>query len=233
MTGLGLCMLTGSHAAQYKPLRLASEIRPPYAFEEHGAASGHDIEYVTLLLQRLGYQPVILFCSLTRALRLQQSGNVDGILGISKGEFNERENFLYFTSRPISYNKHVLFYRRDNPFQYEGLPSLRGKNVGVIRGYKYSPAFMYATYFKHDFSKDTEQNINKLLHKRIDLALADEDTGKYLIDKFDAKDKVVFDSTVISGGKLYLALSMQPEFKELMIKLDHAMDLDVEDGELK
>ncbi len=201
---------------QDKVLRLVSESWPPFAYECDSKACGVDVELVSHILATLGYQVQIQFVPWPRALARIQSGEADAILDISKGESNEREDSLLFPSEPLSINSNSLFYRKSEPFVYDGLTSLRGKRVAVVRGYNYSANFMSATFFSRDPGVSHEQNMKKLVRGRVDLALMDTAVGIHLMRTLHVEDQVAKDPTLFMSGKLYLAFASRPEFVNLV-----------------
>jgi polar amino acid transport system substrate-binding protein len=200
----------------YKVLRLVSESWPPFAYECDSKACGVDVELVAHVLATLGYQIQIQFVPWPRALARIQAGEADAILDISKGESNEREHSLLFPSEPLSISSHSLFYRKSEPFVYEGLTSLRGKRVAVVRGYNYSANFMSAAFFSRDPGVGHEQNMKKLVRGRVDLALMDTAVGIHLIRTLDVEDQIAKDPTLFISGKLYLAFASRPEYANLV-----------------
>lgn len=202
--------------AQHMVLRLVSESWPPFAYECDSKACGVDVELVAHVLAKLGYQIQIQFVPWPRALARIQAGEADAILDISKGESNEREHSLLFPSEPLSISSHSLFYRKSEPFVYEGLTSLRGKRVAVVRGYNYSANFMSAAFFSRDPGVGHEQNMKKLVRGRVDLALMDTAVGIHLIRTLDVEDQIAKDPTLFISGKLYLAFASRPEYANLV-----------------
>lgn len=199
-----------------KVLRLVSESWPPFAYECDSKACGVDVELVAHVLATLGYQVQIQFVPWPRALARIQAGDADAILDISKGESNEREDSLLFPSEPLSVSSNSLFYRKSEPFVYDGLASLRGKRVAVVRGYNYSANFMSATFFSRDPGGSHEQNMKKLVRGRVDLALMDTAVGIHLMRTLHVEDQVAKDPTLFMSGKLYLAFASRPEFANLV-----------------
>lgn len=202
--------------AQHKVLRLVSESWPPFAYECDSKACGVDVELVAHVLAKLGYQVQIQFVPWSRALARIQAGEADAILDVSKGESNEREEFLLFPGEPLSISSNSLFYRKSEPFFYEGLTSLRGKRVAIVRGYHYSANFMSATFFSRDLGGNHEQNMKKLVRERVDLALMDTAVGIHLIRTLNVEDQIAKDPTLFTSGKLYLAFASRPEYANLV-----------------
>lgn len=206
-----------------KTLRLVTESWPPYAYDCAGKACGMDVEVAMLVLARLGYEAKIQFVPWPRAQAQLQAGKADAILDISKGEINERESFLRFPAEPLSTSSSSLFYRKAEPFTYQGLASLRGKRVAVVRGYNYSANFMSATHFFRESGVSHEQNMKKLARGRVDLALMDTAVGFYLIHMLRLEGAIACDPTRFVSAKLYLAFASRPELAELVADFDREL----------
>lgn len=216
------CLLLASDL-KAESLRIIAESWPPYAYELDGQAVGMDVELTRQILSQLGYTPSFEFYPWTRALAMIRNGQADAILDITKGEMNEREHYLHFPDTYLSTSNSTLFFRRDHPFSYEGLPSLRGKRVAVVRGYNYSPDFFSAPYFIRDQGNGHEQNLKKLHRGRVDLALLNTAVALYWARKMRIETDVDFDPTVLSGGKLYIAFAFRPKLAELSAQFGPAL----------
>lgn len=221
---LFLCSMVGA-ANTPKPgvLRLVTESWPPYAYECDGKACGMDVEMVSQVLSRLGYQVQVQFVPWPRALSQLQVGKADAILDISKGERNERERFLLFPKEALSTSSSALFYRKSEPFTFTGLSSLAGKRVAVVRGYNYSANFMSATHFSRESGVSHEQNMKKLARGRVDLALMDSAVGLHLIRSLNLEAQIAVDATRFVSGQLYLAFAIRPELTELVADFEREL----------
>ena len=218
-----LCASAVVRAAPEKTLWLVTEAWPPYAYECGGEPCGVDVELVTHVLERLGYRIHIQFVPWPRAMAQLQGGKADAILDISKGVQNEREQILLFPAEPLSSSSNSLFYRKSEPFRYQGLASLSGKRVALVRGYNYSANFMSAPYFSRELGMSHEQNMKKLARGRVDLALMDTAVGLYLIRTLHLEEQITRDPTLFSAGKLYLAFASRPTFAGLVTDFEQEL----------
>ncbi|POB69281.1 amino acid ABC transporter substrate-binding protein, partial [Vibrio vulnificus] len=89
----------------------------------------------------------------------------------------ERTSYLNY-SQPYLENSLKFIKRSGDGFEYNGMDSLSGKNVGIIRNYGYGDEFLKATNFNKPEANDLVANAKKLLAKRIDLTLEDELVAK-------------------------------------------------------
>ncbi|WP_374400462.1 substrate-binding periplasmic protein [Niveibacterium sp.] len=190
-----------------RELFVVSEAFAPYVFEDNGQPSGFDYEVSKAVLAQMGHTLKLGFMPWRRALLMAQKGEVDAVLGIGRGDQNEREDYLAFPDEALSASRTTLFYLSARPFRYQGLFSLAGKTVGTLSGYAYSPDFANAPYFQREAVETHSQNLRKLLRGHIDLAMMDTAVGIYTARQMGVSDQVRYEPASISGGKLYLAFS--------------------------
>ncbi len=110
-----------------------------------------------------------------RALNEVRHGNIDVL--VATWLTTERTSFLKY-SEPYLENSVKFIKRKADGFQYNGLDSLSGKMVGIIRNYGYGDEFLNSKNFKKPEANDLVTNAKKLLAKRIDLTLEDEVVAK-------------------------------------------------------
>jgi polar amino acid transport system substrate-binding protein len=131
---------------------------------------------------------------------------------------SEREEVLDF-SKPYAANEIVFIKRKNDPFEFNGLESLKGKHVGVVRGYGYNNEFLRATHFTRDESRDFITCIKKLINKRLDLAIEDRIVGRIIManDNPDYLNRIDFTKNHLSKNELYICVGKNnPRKKEIL-----------------
>lgn len=137
-----------------------------------------------------------------------------------------------FMKRPI-YSQHVKFFSRKSlNWEYEGVESLKGKRLAVIRGFHYNDPELMA-YIKNNpkieklFHSDSVPKLIKMLDlNRIDIFIAGVGVANYHLDK--EKKKVQFKTGQRSLGKYENYISFSKNYKwglELKTKYDKAFDV--------
>lgn len=201
-----LAVLPPARAAQVE-LLIAAESFPPFSYMQDGQARGLDWELVQAVLAKLGARARLQVLPWKRAMLDIERGELDAVIGATRGDLNEREELLAFPDEPL-YSTHSRFYfRRDQPFVFDGLFTLKGKIVCVLAGYNYPPDFSAAAYFKRDLSATHEQSLRKLLAGRVDLALVHAGVAEYLIQREGWGQRLASDPTPIAPGRLYMGFS--------------------------
>ena len=132
---------------------------------------GISVEVVTAAMKTQGYDVQFKIMPWARALDEVKNGRVD--LLPATWYTKERTAYLRYSS-PYIENELSFIKLADNPFEYDGLASLKGLNVGIVRGYGYDSEFMADTGFNRPESGDLATNLKKLLSKRIDLTVEDK-----------------------------------------------------------
>jgi polar amino acid transport system substrate-binding protein len=196
-------------AANGEPLVLAAESFPPFSQMVEGQAQGLDWDVVQAVLSMLGLTARLEILPWKRALLDLEQGLLDGLIGVSPGDLNEREVVLAFPDEPLSGSHSRFFYRRAQPFVFDGLFTLKGKRISVLTGYQYPPDFNNAPYFQRDPSATHEQSLRKLLAQRVDLALVHAGVGEHLLQREGWASELAADPTPIAPGRLYVGFSRQ------------------------
>lgn len=215
---------TGAAAAGPRPsLRLAAESFPPFSFLEAGEPRGLDLEVVRPVLDGLGFDAQLSIVPWRRALLEVQQGTLDGIIGATRGDLNEREELLAFPEEPLSASFSRFYYRREQPFRFEGLFSLKGKRVAVLGGYRYPPDFTAAPYFVRQAVNTHEQCLHLLMAGRVELALVHAGVAEYVVHREGWQEKLAVDPTPIAPGQLWVGFSRRSGHEALAQRFGPAL----------
>ncbi|CAM3899551.1 transporter substrate-binding domain-containing protein [Vibrio aquimaris] len=136
---------------------------------------GVSVEILTEAMKSQGYDVDFKIMPWTRALNEVKDGRIDIL--VATWFTNERTAFLNY-SEPYLENSLKFIKRKGDAFEYNGMDSLSGKTVGIIRNYGYGDDFLGASNFKKPEANDLVSNAKKLVAKRIDLTLEDELVAK-------------------------------------------------------
>jgi polar amino acid transport system substrate-binding protein len=121
-------------------------------------------------------------------------------------------------------------------FPYSGLESLRGRNVGVLRGWSYGDAFDQARadgVFRTEEVESDAQNLSKLQAERIDVMVATLEGANTSIAVSKSPGDFVILEPPLSVTPTYLAFSKQMNKKELLESFNKALASMRQDGTLK
>lgn len=164
----------------------------PYVIFENGKASGVDVDIIRELCKRLGFELEIQENPWKRALMYIKKGKADAIFSPRYTE--ERAEFMYYPSEPFHIEKTVIMARKGSGMKIAGLDDLKGKVVGVVRGYVYGPEFDNYQGFKgKDICNNDRQLVRIFANNRISLmAGSDEGSLKYLCRQAGVEAETVY-----------------------------------------
>ncbi|MCY1223549.1 Bacterial extracellular solute-binding protein, family 3 [compost metagenome] len=157
-------------------LRLATLEYPPYCSQAL-PQGGSIVELTTRAFATQGYKVQVDFMPWARVRAALHSGHYQGALALWPREVVE-ENLR--ASRPLFYSELGFFVRKATPIAFTDLTELKGRKVGVVRGYGY-PARVLRSGFAAEEAVDDISNLRKLYARRFDLVLLERAVGQYLI----------------------------------------------------
>ena len=147
------------------------EANPPFMFSLNGRAAGVYPELMTAVFADMNVQVVILTKPWRRALAEIDAGKA-AVGGIYK---NSERLKRYDYSDAMFVERVNIYSRKADPMRYASLADLKGKRVGVIRGWSYGDEFDEArksgAMQLEDVNADV-QNFAKLDAGRLDAVLA-------------------------------------------------------------
>ncbi len=126
----------------------------------------------------------------------------------------------------------VLIKRRDDPFVFNNIQDLEGKNMGVILGYGYLKKIESANIRK-SFVKSLEQNLLKLVIGRIDLTMEEKLNAESVISLMPetVRDSVTIIDKPLEVKELHITLSRKtPNYQKLLDDFNNALKTMVDDG---
>mgnify|MGYP006277399649 CR=1 FL=1 len=188
--------------AAAETLTVAADPWPPFVNEDH-EEGGVALAIIREALSRKGYQVELNIMPWARAEDGVRSGDYDILPGTWYTE-SRAEELRY--SEPYATNEVKFIKRADDDFEYNGMDSLSGKTVGVIRDYGYGDKFSSADNFSREAAPDLMTNIRKLVNGRVDLAIEDELVARFLINEADPSllDQIEFVDPPYSSNDLHL-----------------------------
>ena len=113
-----------------------------------------------------------------RALEMTRIGVADGILAPIHTE--EREKFLYYPSEAIMVEKTVFLGLKGTPLKIARTDDLEKIEVGVVRGYAYTPEFDNNTRIKKIVCNNEQEMVNMIDAGRIPVIIGEETVLRYV-----------------------------------------------------
>lgn len=177
---------------------------PPYEYINKNMPAGMDVEVIDAVCKKAGIAYEIKFYPWERCVAMMKDGRADVIFGLLKNP--ERTKYLKYPDSEVSYDKRVLISLKTYPGLIKDISDLKGKTVGVGRGYSYGEPFDSDPYFIKEMSASSVNMIDKLNNKRYDLIAINEYVAKYLILEKHWKNYKIH-PYIIYNGPLYTAFS--------------------------
>ena len=201
-----LFSLTAASApAESAKLRMVCDEWPPYQIVRDGNVGGFSVELVTAALASMDVAPDLIDAfPWKRAIHILRSGQADALFSANFTE--DRLRFARYPSEPLVESPWVIWVRRGAEFSFEKMADLRGKRIGVVSGYSYTPSF-WQFIRKHaivDPVTDDESNFRKLSAGRLDYIVAELGNGLFIrrslgLDNLIPLRRFLFPSTYIPG----------------------------------
>lgn len=198
-----------------KTLTAAANPWPPFV-DPGNPKEGLSLEVLRAAFETQGYKVKMIYQPWARAMNNVKVGKVDILPDVWLNE--ERKKDYYFSD---SYAQNAIRFikRSDDEFEFNGIESLFGKKVGIVRGYSYADEFMKNPKIEKPMNNNFISNIKKLIAKRIDLTIEDEIVARMLLaqESNTLVQKIGFTKNAISIKKLYLATGKKnPRGKEIV-----------------
>jgi len=160
------------------------------------AKQGHTVKYITL--------------PWARAIANIRDGKYDGIIGTGR---NETPEFIFPTTA-LGNATHTFYVKKDNPWRYKGLDTLKEISLGIIT--KYSYGNLLDDYIKpnkgggkvqtNSGNNALDRNIQKLSLGRIDALIEDKYVFNNYLHSTQSLDEFT-DAGVAYSEKVYIAFS--------------------------
>ncbi|MDY0162613.1 substrate-binding periplasmic protein [Desulfobotulus sp.] len=208
------CFLSGPAAAE-KILIAACDPWPPFVDPQH-PKEGVSMEIIRAAYATQGYAIKLEYVPWARA----EQGVKDGVYDFLPPTWmtHERQKYLLY-SEPYAVNQIKFIKRKDDPFEFTGMESLKGKTIGIVRGYGYGDAFLTATHFRREEANDLISNTRKLIAGRIDLTLEDEIVARVRLAQENPNllNDISFTRNALSRNPLHIAAGLKnPKHQEII-----------------
>ncbi len=162
-----LLLLGSSMAFAGGVVRAGTTNWPPY-YGESLKDGGFISDITREALKRTGWEYEVEFMNWNRAIGLCKQGKLDMVQGAYSTE--ERKKDFLITGKYASVDM-VFMKKKGSDITYAKLEDLKGKRIGMVRGYAYPDSVTKASYLKIDMADKLILNVKKLLAGRIDLLI--------------------------------------------------------------
>lgn len=175
-------ILSLNSIAQNQELMLASDVWPPFTDVEDEKALAMDI--VEVALNRINVKVFYEIVEFGDVLEGIASSEYDGSGALWINE--ERQKTILF-SDPYLYNQLILVGRSDSDVSASSFADIAGKSIGVVENYAYGDEVYKENSITVLKGKSDQQNLERLLAKKVDYILVDALLIQYLL-KYQVND---------------------------------------------
>ncbi len=198
-------------------LRVSFDEWCPYAcldeqtLAPHPDSPGYFAEVLQAIFEPLGHNIEFVVRPWERALEETRRGDLTAVLAPARSEAPE----LVFPEEEFGQLGWCFYTRRDDTWEYTGVPSLEGRTLGVLTGNNFGGEITaYVEAHRDDPTRVQEitgldfleQNLHKLLAGRIDTILDEPATTDYLLFSRHVGGMVRM-AGCLDSQKMYVAFS--------------------------
>jgi len=200
---------------QGQSLKLASDIWPPFTDTEHKQSIAIDI--VSEALHRIQIKNTTSIVDFQHVIEGIKSNKYDGSAAFWKTK--GREKSMIF-SAPYLENQLVLVGKQGADINFSSNARLQYKKLGLVAGYSYDEKLLNDPMIDIVFSKNDQQNLEKLLSNEIDYFLVDNLLIQYMLNVQlnDVKKYLSISDKPFATKTLHLAINKDVDNAENIIQ---------------
>ena len=226
-----LVLLLSVHNSSYaETFRVAAYPWAPF-IDQDRKDGGIAIEVIRQALATQGHSIEVVNLPWVRALSMIKSNKIDIIP--AAWHTQERSQFMQY-SQYYAKNRLVFIKSKTDNYEFEGLDSLNGKVVAIVRDYAYGEDFLNNQNIEFSIANSLESNVKKVIARRAALTIADEIVAKSVIPPETLK-QIRFTNNALSENTLHMTCSKtNPKCDDIIkdfnvglkkIKTDGTLDL--------
>lgn len=217
--GLALMLLASMPLAlQSKELLLLTDDAPPHMIKANN--SGIDLDIVSQVLARMGYQVNVFYTPLSRAERSVKHNLAD----VTVPTFFQQDSTDFYLSEPIVYYRPTVFSLTGNNTNSSEFSQLRDKRIMTFQGAKgYFGANFTNTVANNDYREMHDMSVlpELLLKDRTDLVVLD-----YYVFYYFAKQRIEnFVPSVFKSVPLMMKVPAYAGFHSKQIRDEFNLEL--------
>jgi len=204
------------------------QANPPFMFSKDGKAAGIYPAVIDAAFKQMKTAVSLQVKPWARALQEIDQG-VAGVGGIYKNAEREKK---YDFSEQIFTEKLVVYFNKSHPLTFNKVEDLKGKKVGVLRGWSYGDEFdaaRKAGSITADETTGDDLNFQKLDMGRVDAVIAVAEAGDSLLPKYKS---LAAAATPLAQNPTYLAFAKSANKVALLKQFNETIKAMKASGEL-
>jgi len=202
---------------------------PPYMHGSKHVAKGLYVQLLKNIFQKMNVGVVLEAKPWKRIMKKAKIGKW-GVGGIYK---NSERVKIFDYSEPIYHEKLVLFINKSSNLKFNSLEDLRGKKLGVMRGWSYGESFDKARKSKVFSVMETnkgKQSFALLLKNKVDGVVMDGISAKIILEKNNWAGKVKEETTPVARNAAYIVFLKSMKKSGVINKFNNALAKMRKDG---
>lgn len=207
---------------------------PPWTFDQPGAPQilreiiapgtnsrrlqGYSWDVLRESYHAMGYTIELHILPWARAFNTVRGGSVDILF--PTGFNQERSAFFHYSEEPINHVEFLIYVNQGSQWDWQGLASLRGRVIGVLRGWNYGDEWARMDAIETYEINNIMQGFRMLHQGRIDGLAGYEQNFDFALAQYGAAMR--FDKLPVFGGTFEYAVGSQsnPRAEELLRVFD-------------
>ena len=197
-------MLATAHNAfaQATEITCYSDVFAPYVVQNGSTISGIDTDAIAEAGRRVGVKvtfKTLPWVRLEKEIEKGANSTVDCAFAYTLTE--ARQAYMVFTTTAIKQSVLSIYARKDSFPNYKGLADIKGKTLGIRRGFKLPPD-LQTMVDKHEITIDEinqdDQNFQKLSKGRVDAILSNQDVAATALRQTGMENIVALNPPILS-----------------------------------
>lgn len=225
---LGSLLISTACYAEQKTYLLEFAENPPFTLTENGKPAGVAVNIVAKLFEKAKVAYKLEAAPLARGMADAKAKDGVCVFPVQRAQSNEAD---YAWISPVVITNSALFTNPDSKEEFTALVDAKKLKIGALRGSgdaEYLKSFGYNV----EEANAQEQNMEKLLSKRIDIWATDVLSNKYFVQKTNNKAKAPKEALIFRRSLGSLACNTKMA-KADVAKLQNTLDGMIKDGTLE
>lgn len=232
-SGLLLLGCSWPSGAQVRDITCYSDVFDPYVVLDGEKIRGIDVDAIAEAGRRVGiavHFRLLPWVRLERQIAQGADSEVDCAFAYTLTDI--RKTYMDFTTVPVKLTELSIFAKQGGLGNFKGVDDLRGKTVGIRRGFKL-PAFMQTLVDRGDIRIEQIngdlQNFEKLERGRIDAILSNREVGMEALEALRLTG-IVAHTPSLQTTPTYLVFNKAKNLSALIPLFDKGFKSMVADG---
>jgi polar amino acid transport system substrate-binding protein len=234
LTGFALaCLLAPASWSQARTITCYSDVFAPFVTLEGSEIRGIDVDIIAEAGRRVGITVnfrLLPWVRLERDISLGAASDVECAFAYTVTDL--RKTYMDFTTVPVKLTELSIFARRGRFESFKGIEDLKGKTIGIRRGFK-MPAAMQAMVdqgsIKLEEVNSDQQNFEKLARDRIHAIFSNREVGLETLEQLGRTDIIALTPSV-QVTPTYLVFNKAKGLADLLPLFDKAFKAIATDG---